>query len=103
MKKPIFHNLKSKNVVLKEGNKVIYVKLKNIYSKDIELGIKKSELRLNDRDYKVGDILYLQEINDKDEFTGKIIMVYITHILDDNTYLQKDYVCLSIEYIKSIQ
>ncbi|WP_392559647.1 DUF3850 domain-containing protein [Orbus mooreae] len=59
---------------------------------------KKAELRYNDRDYKVGDTLTLKEWDGK-KFTGRCWDFYITHIFDDETYLQKGYVMLSIEML----
>ena len=38
-----------------------YLKTETEYYQQIERGKKKFELRLNDRDFKVGDILHLQE------------------------------------------
>lgn len=90
------------NSELGEDNKVIFVKVRSEYVDDIISGKKKSELRKNDREYSVGDLLYLQEITEDNKFTGRLIIVKITHILQDEEYLQKDYACLSIEYIKTI-
>lgn len=65
--------------------------------RDVVSGNKKFEVRYNDRDYRVNDILILQEWNDeKSLFTGSFISVSVTHILDDEKYLQKGYVILSI-------
>lgn len=52
------------------------------YFKDIELGIKKFELRKDDRDFKVGDVLLLQEYNPVNEkYTGKELSVLVEYIL----------------------
>lgn len=45
-------------------------------------GTKRFELRKNDRDYKVGDIVYLKEWNGK-EYTGKKFITSITYVLKD--------------------
>ncbi len=63
---------------------------------------KKAEIRLNDRDYKVGDYLYLQEwCPDMMQYTGRDFHVWITHILEGGRGmgLANGYVCLSIEKV----
>lgn len=101
MKKTPFFTLKTDSS-LKEGNKIIYLKLQSQWVSDIVSGNKKSELRINDRDFKVGDLLYLQEIDDNQAFTGKILVVRITHMVQDIKYLQENYACLSIQYLKTL-
>lgn len=56
---------------------------------------KTAEIRYNDRNYQVGDILILNEIDENGVFTGKNCAVIVTHVLDDNQYLQTGYVMLS--------
>ena len=63
-------------------------------------GNKKSEIRYNDRNYRVGDILSLREWDgDCGDYSGKQVEVRVTHILDDERYLQNGYVMLSFELI----
>jgi hypothetical protein len=46
------------------------------------LGQKTAELRYNDRDYKVGDILVLREWEPKvDKYTGRECRRLVTHVL----------------------
>ncbi|EOG5418638.1 DUF3850 domain-containing protein [Cronobacter malonaticus] len=60
-------------------------------------GVKRAELRKNDRDYRVGDILDLCEWDKDDEsFTGEFISVTVTHVADVNDWMP-GYVLLSIE------
>ena len=62
-------------------------------------GLKRCEVRFNDRDYKVGDYLYLQEwCPDMMQYTGRNFRVQITHILEGGRGrgLAIGYVCLSI-------
>ena len=49
-------------------------------------GIKNFEIRKNDRDYKVGDRLWLREWDGQD-YTGRKVTVYVTYITD---YGQRD-------------
>ena len=51
------------------------------YFEEIIKGNKRAELRLNDRDFKVGDIYELEEYDGK-TYTGRSVMVRITHILE---------------------
>jgi hypothetical protein len=81
--------------------KIHKLKLIADYYNDSASGIKTFEIRKNDRDYKVGDILELREwiwscIDGKGEYTGNVHWKIITYILDDEQYLVKDYVCLSV-------
>ncbi|WP_225816963.1 DUF3850 domain-containing protein [Photorhabdus antumapuensis] len=49
-------------------------------------GKKKAEFRVNDREYKIGDFLALNEIDDNGNFTGRLISGKITHV----TVINKD-------------
>ena len=60
-------------------------------------GKKKFELRNNDRDFKVADILILKLYDKgKDLFLGQDIAVRITYVLDQFVGLQQGYCILSI-------
>lgn len=50
--------------------------------RDVALGVKPYEVRVNDRDFKVGDLLDLQEFKDEG-FTGWVIRARVVHITDD--------------------
>lgn len=62
---------------------------------------KTAEIRYNDRNYRVDDILILNEIDSLGNFTGKNCEVIVTHVLDDNQYLQTGYVMLSFHMLNS--
>lgn len=56
------------------------------YFNDVKIGIKEFELRKNDRDYKVGDTLILEEYDDTDfttGYTGEVIRKTVIYILKD--------------------
>lgn len=64
--------------------------------KDILLNDKRCEIRKNDRDFKVGDTLILQEWDQ--DYSGKEIEAEVMHI---ETYMQKEnYVVISINIKK---
>ena len=53
------------------------------YFQAIKSGIKTFEFRKNDRDYKVGDILYLTEFCPEERlYTGDRTIVQVTYILE---------------------
>ncbi|WP_392562538.1 DUF3850 domain-containing protein [Orbus sturtevantii] len=64
----------------------------------VKSGAKKCEARVNDRDYKVGDTLILNEWDLN--FTGEKVNALVTHILDDEQYTQPNHIIMSIEVIK---
>lgn len=62
---------------------------------DIASGVKRFEIRFNDRDYEVGDILILEKTKCSGEeirsgkplvFTGDVVSVDVTHILKGPIY-----------------
>jgi hypothetical protein len=76
-----------------------YLKTWPEHYKDIVSGKKKAELRFNDRDFKVGDLLSLMEYNpETDQYTGSFVIVKVTHILEGGAFgLEKGFVMMSIE------
>lgn len=62
---------------------------------------KKFELRKNDRDFQVGDILVLQEwYKNLEKYSGNEIEVRVTYILRGPTFgIEKDYCVMSIQNI----
>lgn len=78
------------------------------YYNEILTGKKTFEIRKTDKDYKVGDTLYLQEYNPKAKtenrdwgYTGNEMQVEVTYILtDDNPFINIDgFVIMSIAHL----
>jgi len=62
-------------------------------------GSKKAELRVNDRDYKVGDLLLLREyFPETKEYSGHVTKQRVTHIINCDKFItDKGIVVLSME------
>lgn len=61
-------------------------------------GKKLFEVRKNDRDYKVGDLLALNEYDPETKsYTGASVLVYVDYILDNPEYCKEGYVVMSIK------
>ena len=58
------------------------LKIQPQYFNFVEAGLKRFELRKNDRDFKVGDLFILREY-DKGEYTGRCFIQSIGYILKD--------------------
>ena len=64
-------------------------------------GVKTVELRLNDRNYQVGDTLYLREYEPSEPaYTGRSVRVVITHRMSGGEWLRPGYVALSIRIVE---
>lgn len=84
------------------------LKLDSSYYCDSATGIKTFEIRKNDRNYQVGDILELREwvwsaLEGKGAYTGEVHWKIITYILDDEEYLYEGFVCLAVSPIAEPQ
>lgn len=71
------------------------------YFNEVYQGRKNFEVRINDRDYKVGDELMLMEWDKIDEsYTGREIYCKVTYILHGGGFgISSGYVVMSIEII----
>jgi hypothetical protein len=75
-----------------------YLKIAPCYFEDIASGKKCFELRKNDRDYKVGDTLVLQEWLPDIEYTGREIEKNVPYILYGGIFgLAKEDCIMSLE------
>lgn len=74
-------------------------KLKTLpkYFKAQMLGNKQFELRKNDRDFHVGDVLVLEEWDN--QYTGSVLYVRVTYILREFEGLKDGYVVLGIKLL----
>lgn len=79
--------------------KVHELKLAAMYFKDVATGKKCFELRKNDRGFKTGDALRLNEYADGKE-TGRHIEADIVYMLEDYNGLQEGYCILGIKVTK---
>ena len=70
------------------------------YFEDVINDIKTFEVRKNDRDFKIGDIVNLREIDDG-EYTGRSCSVCISYILDDNRFCKRGFVVFGFRKIES--
>ena len=74
-----------------------YLKTVEPYFMDIFDGKKTFEVRLNDRNYQVSDILHLQEFVPPETYTGKEIRADVVYMLDDPMFCKDGYVIMGIE------
>lgn len=70
-----------------------YVKILPEHFIPVVHGLKRAELRRNDRDYKAGDEIQLDECNA--DYTGNHCLKIICHVADVGDYLE-GYVLLSL-------
>lgn len=72
------------------------LKIQPQYYKKVVSGEKRFEIRKDDRDFKVGDLIRLQEF--ENEYTGRETLYEIIYKLDGGDYgLEKGYCILSIK------
>ena len=74
-----------------------YLKILTNFYQDIESGKKNFEVRFNDRDFKVYDMLYLQEFIPPSTYTGREIRKEVTYVLDNPDYCKEGYVVLGLK------
>ena len=67
----------------------------------VNAGIKTSEVRRLDRDYRVGDYLKLHE-HDGNVYTGKVLTCVITHVLTDEEYVKEGFCVLSFQIVSPL-
>lgn len=73
--------------------KTHYLDIQKKYYEDILYNKKQFEIRRNNRNYKIGDILHLKEI-ENDNYTGRTINKKIIYISDISIYNVKNILIL---------
>lgn len=74
------------------------IKLASEYYEDVSTGRKSFEIRKNDGEYKVGDVLRMCEIKDG-SYTGRVIKANITYMLEEYTGLQEGFCIFEINVV----
>jgi hypothetical protein len=77
-----------------------YVKCRAMFFEDAAAGIKSFELRINDRDYRVGDILHMTEYKDGHN-TERFIEEEIVYMLEEFAGLKENYCILGTKLLSS--
>lgn len=62
---------------------------------------KRFEIRKNDRDYRMGDILALKHY-ENDQYQGRFILVHVDYVLSDFVGLANGYVALTINNLSDV-
>jgi hypothetical protein len=76
---------------------VHYLKTWPEYFQAVQANKKKFEVRKNDRNFQVGDLLSLDEFIPGIGYTGRSSIRNITYILNDPQFVKEGYVIMSIE------
>lgn len=83
-----------------EKERVHFIRLAATYYDDVASGKKPFELRKNDRDYKTGDILEMNEFKDGRN-TGRVIRCRVTYVLEGYTGLVDGYCILGTKVLQA--
>ena len=74
------------------------LKTEKVHFINVIEGRKTFEVRKNDKEYRVGDLIALNEWDkDKQRYTGNSCICYIDFILNDDNYCKEGYVILNIK------
>lgn len=74
------------------------LKLAPRYFDAVADGSKPFEVRFNDRNYKVGDVLYLKEyVEEQGHYTGRKLSRLVTFVLNDKNFCKEDLVILGLK------
>jgi ASC-1-like (ASCH) protein len=69
------------------------------YFEAVNNGEKTFEVRKNDRNYQVGDILYLREWSPfRESFTGKYTYLKVTYVLRDEEFVKEGYIVMGFHF-----
>lgn len=76
--------------------KVHKLKVLSQFYEALETGEKTFELRKDDRGFKAGDFLLLQEWDSKTGYSGRSVKRLVTYLLAGHPWLAKDYVAMAL-------
>lgn len=83
------------------GPRVHQLKVECEFYASLSLHLKNFEVRKNDRNFQVNDILILREWSAAIEaYTGLYLCAQISYILDDPRYCKESYVILGLKFIE---
>ncbi len=78
--------------------KIHELKILEEYFNEVRMGNKTFEVRLNDRNFQVGDFLLLKEFDpDREIYSGSEILCKVTYILDSPIFLKSGYIIMAIK------
>lgn len=70
------------------------------FYRPVDARVKTYEVRRDDRDFYVGDRLWLREWDPREkEYTGDSLVAQVTHILTTHEGLTKGFVCMAISVL----
>lgn len=68
------------------------------FFREVILGRKTFEIRKNDRPFRKGDLLALNEYDaEKQNYTGNSCLVYIDYLLENEEYCKEGYIVMAIK------
>lgn len=74
------------------------LKIEPQYFRQVISDVKTFEIRFNDRNYAVGDLLFLREyFSETGRFSGNFAYASVTSICDDIRFVKPGYVVMSIK------
>lgn len=79
-----------------DGHNGHQLKIEPGHFRDVQLGLKRAEVRRDDRGFRVGDHVVLREYHDHFGYIGGVITARISHILTGGYGLQPGFVVLSL-------
>ena len=74
-----------------------YLKTLTHFYQDVESGKKNFEVRFNDRNFQIYDILHLQEFIPPNKYTGREITKEVSYILSDVDYCKEGYLIMGLK------
>lgn len=79
------------------GGRMIHAKkIRKEYFEKVIAGEKPYEVRFNDCDYQENDLLALNEIDDKEKYTGRSALFEIREVFSNKEFTKENFVILTI-------